>query len=427
MSILTFTEQYRGNITAQYPQLDLKDWDDVSYGFTFPSKRENNNLNCFFISKKDNGFLIDLSYFVGVDHIKGTSKAIYVAPKYNENEKETDYLKMLFEALGNSEVAQYTDELFLVKWDEPAIRIKQSQDHLTPLLIVEFLRLLKTIVKKGVKRSYYRVETNLNSRVKGKILIAKNIKSNHVQNKFLNVYCGYEEFGINHPENRLLKKALNFVKRYLDSVPHLKNQEYTGRIYNYVNPAFESVTDEVQLSQIKDIKNNSFYREYGQALRLAKMILKRFGYNISNTENKEIETPPFWIDMSKLFELYVLAQLKKKYGNDLGFQFSGKGTFLDFVINNNNQKIIIDTKYKVGWTRGEYDIQDIRQLSGYARDLTILETLYPDHSVENYPVVDCHIIYPHMDADEELEKNPIENIKGFYKFTKQPIKLPQIN
>jgi 5-methylcytosine-specific restriction enzyme subunit McrC len=427
MKPLDFPEQYKNSIKIRHSHFNFDDWNDLSYSFIFPNHRNNDDLYCYKILKKENDFYIEVSYFVGVDHIPGTGKTIYVSPKYNDGEKETDYLKMLFEALGNADVAQYTDELFLVKWDEPVINIEQKQDHLTPLLIVVFLNLLKIIVKKGVKRSYYRVENNLNSKIKGKILIAKNIKKNHVQNKFLNVYCSYEEYGINHPENRLLKKALNFVKRYLDSVPNLKNQEFTGRIYNFVNPAFENVSDEVQISEIKALKNNSFYKEYDQALRLAKMIIKRFGYNISSMEKKMIETPPFWIDMSKLFELYVLAQLKQKYGNDLSFQYSGKGTFLDFLVHSNDEKIIIDTKYKIGWSIGEYDLQDIRQLSGYSRDLKILEKLYPDHTIESYPVVNCHIIYPKIYAEEQLDKNPIENINGFYKFTKQPIKLPHIN
>ena len=96
-------------------------------------------------------------------------------------------------------------------------------------------------------------------------------------------YCSYDVFGLNNKENRILKKALSFIKRYLPSFPQLTIHRELQDIFNYINPAFHGVSDKIELNEIKDSKTNAFYKEYEPAIRLAKLILKRFGYNISNT------------------------------------------------------------------------------------------------------------------------------------------------
>ena len=117
---------------------------------------------------------------------------------------------------------------------------------------------------------------------------------------------------------------------------------------------------------MKHIKHNSFYSEYRRAIEVAQQILKRFGYSISKYEHKKkVETPPFWIDMTKLFEAYILGLLLKEYGKKVHFQFSvGQGNELDFLLE--NPKLVIDTKYKPQWGNSTLH-QDVRQVSGYAR------------------------------------------------------------
>ena len=69
------------------------------------------------------------------------------------------------------------------------MKIDQEQDLLTPLLVVQFLRIVKEIVRKGLKKSYYKVAQNLYGKVKGKILVAQTIKQNVLKNKALNTVC----------------------------------------------------------------------------------------------------------------------------------------------------------------------------------------------------------------------------------------------
>ncbi len=373
------------------------------------------DLPCFTIEKHetngDEKLEIKTGYFIGVDWLDTNDTALYVAPKLNSTSQEIDFVKMLFSALRHPDVMDKVDQLFEVKWDLPPVQIEQKQDLLTPLLVVEFLSLLKVIVRKGLKKSYYKVEKNLNSRIKGKILVGKNLKTNVVKNRVLNTYCQFEEFGINNKENQLLKKALVFVKSYLPTYSKLTGELQLQDLFNYINPAFAKVDPEIDLNSIKQTKYNPFYKEYSHATRLAKLILRRFGYNISNTGDKEVKTPPFWIDMSKLFELYVLGLLKDRFQKQVKYQFSTYGNELDFLLNSDEYKMVIDAKYIPRWKDNPLH-DNLRQVSGYARLERVYNTLgktYPDS-------IDCLVIYPEKNNRKDLKNLPLND---------EPFKVPK--
>lgn len=389
-------------------------------------RKKDASLPCFSlkkVEKENNVYHLETGYFIGVDWIETDKTALYIAPKY----KEIDFIKMLFSSLRHPEVAKEIEELFEVKWDQPTIEIQQKQDLLTPFLIVEFLGILKTIIRKGLKKSYYRVEKNLYSKVKGKVLVSKTIKHNILQNKNLHTYCNYNEFGLNNKENRLLKKALTFVKRYLPQYAQLTDSKDLQNVFNYINPAFHEVSDKIEINEIKHAKTNAFYKEYEPALRLAKMILKRFGYNISNTVKDKIQTPPFWIDMSKLFELYVLGLLKDRFHKEVEYHFKCPGNELDYLLKAEGYKMVIDAKYKYKYAkkRGR-DHKDIRQVSGYAR----LEKVYKALNIEESKNIDCLIIHPALEGVIDL-KGDIKLVrikfKQYFDVYKLGVQLPLIN
>ena len=78
-----------------------------------------------------------------------------------------------------------------------------------------------------------------------------------------------------------------------------------------IKPYFERVSDEISVKSMRTFKGNPVYKEYYTAVEYAQLLLRRFSYDITLAGKKEIVTPPFWIDMSKLFELYVFGKLKK--------------------------------------------------------------------------------------------------------------------
>jgi 5-methylcytosine-specific restriction enzyme subunit McrC len=54
--------------------------------------------------------------------------------------------------------------------------------------------------------------------------------------------------------------ALVFVRRYLPTLKIPHSEKYTTEVFNYIMPAFEFVSEEVSLNDIKHTKTNVFYK-----------------------------------------------------------------------------------------------------------------------------------------------------------------------
>ncbi len=421
--------QFKEHQSVWVPPEFTTDLNQPEYYRYFPKKGENGL--CYQLARNEEGqFHFSSSYFVGTDWLEAGKQAIFIAPKLNtwsvesDQHSEIDFLQMLFKAFSESESFSEIESLCVVDWEALPIAISQQQDLLTPFLVIEYLMVLKNLVRKGLKRSYKKVEQNLYGRVKGKALVAKTIKYNLTQQKSLNTWCTYEELSLDHPENRLLKKALVFIKRYLPQFQALTNNALIRNTFNYISPAFEEVSETVDLKEIRHFKANAFFGEYSRALQLADYILKRFSHNITSASQTLATTPPFWIDMARLFELYVLSLLKKRFGNQVVYHFKGPGSELDYLLNAPDQQFVIDAKYKPKYFR-ETDHADMRQVSGYARLREVYKYLGKDEK-EN---IDCLIIYPdlvngYQDLSEvNLKRHEIGQYVHMYKLG---ITLPRI-
>ena len=185
--------------------------------------------------------------------------------------------------------------------------------------------------------------------------------------------------------------------------------------------SFSNIGEEVSLNEINNIKVNAIFKEYREAIDLAKMVINNLSSNISQGDNSNY-TLPFWIDIALLFETYTYSLLLEK-NPSTKTQVSGNYGHVDFIIDDT----IIDTKYKHHYRGGnfdgyDYNIDDIRQLSGYSRDKKILKKL---NVIDNEPK--CLIIYPNKSGDSKLSKNVFEKaekIEQFTSFYKLGIKLP---
>lgn len=367
------------------------------------------------------------SYYIGLTWLADTSKVLYVSPKLDSSANQIDYLRMLSESLKHPDILKHGDDLFKIEFDEPTIKINQQHDLITPLIIVYFLQIVQTIVRKGLKKGYYKVEANLYSKVKGKVLVSQTLKQNTFKSKNLNTICGYDEFGFNHPENRILKKALSFLKRYL-KITH-NNDKGLDEILKYIFPAFENVDENIDIHEVKSVRHNTFFSEYSKAVDLAIIILKRFGYNINSIkENEKIEVPPFWINMPLIFELFVLSKLKDALGQkDIIFQAGVNFGDLDFLRITKGKEIVIDSKYKSLYKSG-YDINDVRQLSAYARDKGTFRKLSIEQSQWSNTLLNCLIVYPDQSAKEHITETQLFEtpINQFEKFYKIGIRIPEI-
>ena len=371
---------------------------------------------------------LQAGFYVGALWLVKHHKFVYIAPKMNcrEASVEIDFLKMLLEIYAADIEEKHTRDLVKIYWKEPQITIEQQKDFLTPFLVVQFLQLLKRITRKGLKKSYYTVEENLNSRIKGKIQIGKHLKQNVFKNKLTTHVCRYQQFGMDNLENRFLKKVLQFVISFKNTHPTFfaGNEATISELITYCTPYFELISEELDMERIKNITINPFFKEYEEAIEIGKHILKRFSYNITETTQQKVAIPPFWIDMPKLFELYVYKKLQEKFGGkeEVVYHFIADYTELDFLLNTPEYKMVIDAKYKPIYEEGKV-IDDIRQVSAYAR----LEKVYEKLGLENSnQLIDCLIIYPSLKENKDLNFNKLETIKGYAKIYKQSLSIPLI-
>ncbi len=382
------------------------------------------------------------SYYIGASWLVKNELAVIVTPKM----ENIDFVTMFLAALevDTKNESDYFAKCYGIQFDEPTIETDEQLNQLTPLLVLHFVSLLDRLVKRGLKKDYVIREENLKTKVKGRLMFTKHLQKNVFQQRSDRVYCQYQEYTDDIPENRLLKKALLFADRIINNYESLKAQssyfETQSRLSKLKN-RLDGVSDEIEPYQVQKLSTNKLFKEYKDAIRVAKMLLRRYDYSISEASQEQHATPPFWIDMARLYEMYVYSKLNAVYGSQIAFQVPGHfRTAVDFI--KKDEGIILDTKYKPHYDNSNQGIiDDIREMSGYARDTRILRAL---GAADDGSEIKCVIIYPEPRCfkpeegeayivDDCLEINifdgsPIipqcSKIKQFRNFYKISVKLP---
>lgn len=367
------------------------------------------------------------SYFIGAAWLVSDELAVVVTPKV----PDIDFVQMFLAALeiDTQKESNYFAQCYGIQFDEPSIETNEELNQLTPLLVLHFISLLERLVKHGLKKDYLLHEENLKAKVKGRILFGKHLKTNVFQQRSDHIYCQYQEYTEDIPENRLLKKALLFSERILDRCDSLKRQSQYPDLQlrlNRLKASFSHISDDIEPYQVQKLSSNKLFKGYKEAIKVAKMILRRFDYSIREASSEQHSTPPFWIDMARLYEMWVLCKLQKCSINPVLFQeigFYGRQV-ADFVIREEN--LILDAKYKPKYMEDWVDIDDIRELSGNARDERLLPNLPEDYTPR------CIILYP-GNTDElksesdilfEQQGQKIPHYRNFYKIS---VPLPVYN
>lgn len=341
---------------------------------------------------------------------------------------------MLNEALCEPDNFEHLSDLVSIKFNRPSIPINQQQDLLSIFLVTEYINILYRIVRKGLKRSYYIVEENLKNKLKGRILIGENIKRNLTKGNVASNFCRYQVYDIDYPVNRLLKKALHFCIKQLAVYRCAIDTSPLEKKIRYIEPYFVRVGENISIKEITTLRQNPVYKEYNQAIGFAQLLLRRYSYDITNIGKKEILTPPFWVDMSKLFELYIYKRLKQIFSSkdEIIYHFKANHQELDYLLNAKgwSEPYVIDAKYKPRYKdKGGISIEDAREVSGYARLSSVYKKLELDENIA--PPIKCLIIFPDQEADDSfnftnLQEPTFESVHGYIRMYKIGIKLPII-
>lgn len=343
------------------------------------------------------------SYVIGAEWIDD-KEALVVTTK--RGMEEIDFLTMFMMCFSSDLSVESFAEIYNIDSEAPVIHAPSLKGVLSPLIVLHFLGVVSRI--KSLKKGYVHYSENL-KKVKGRIQVMKNERKNIASKRFDRVFCDFDEYTVDIPENRLIKKALLFCSQILRIITENHSMGNKAKLMLSKSLAlFENVTDEVQIKEVSLIKGHKLFSEYNEAVRLAKLILRRYDYSISKTSSLDENVPPFTLNMSLLYEHYVYGLLNEAYGDKITYQFSGKTGSPDFLYCSTGFKAILDTKYIPKYESSSLDNNVIRQLSGYSRDIPILWHLGYEDIVEESPIpkVPCVIIYPKEGHDE---KNPFAN------------------
>lgn len=359
------------------------------------------------------------SYIIGVTEINGFP--IEVLPKL----ENLDFMSLFSFALMYQPSSEYFSTCYDINWDKEISVDADLYNILSPLLIMQYLNVLDKLVVRGLKRDYITIKENLHSKIKGKVKSVQNWKINTLKKKEDYFYCQYQVFSPDIPINRLLKKALDISFQLLGNIrsrsQNLKGTAFLSSKLKLIN-AFRNIRSENHIGSIRNYKFDKLNIHYAEAIRLAKCIIKHQDNSLTNNYNKKKRVPLFWIDMSRLYEVYVLGLLQNQYPDQILFQVKGSyGTRCDYI--HKSEGIIMDAKYKLWYSspegRGSHldsMIADIREISAYARDERLLSVMKKE---EKSPA--CIIIFPDnrsTNLESELfttvRNNKLDDYKDFY-------------
>ncbi|MCQ2339710.1 MAG: McrC family protein [Paludibacteraceae bacterium] len=366
---------------------------------------------------------IRASYYVGTCWLN-SEIALEIVPKI----QHLDYMQMFMCCLdsNNVEIQNAFSNVYGIDFDAPLIDVQSQDIQLTPILMVHFLKLLEHLVRRGLKSNFVQREETMCGKTRGKIMLAQTIRRQLATGRRDINICQYQEYNSDCIENRILKKALVYTFEYLKIHPVSANRNLL-QIVHHCLPLFSSVSDQITTHDIQHFRINPLFKEYAETLKIAKYLLRRFDYSIDNATDAQFDhkTPPFWINMPILFELYVLSKLRQLY-SDIRYQWSVSYNRLDYC--RLSERLIIDAKYKPQWDNSAIVMENVRQLSGYAR----LSKLRYMLGVDDKNELPCLILYPSRDGIDqftastilrEAKTEPLRVVEEFYKL---PIRLPII-
>ncbi|WP_316793734.1 5-methylcytosine restriction system specificity protein McrC [Pedobacter frigoris] len=395
--------------------------------FNLKCEKIDKDLNCIEIKKVGDDLLLNTSYLIGMDYLENHIPFV-VEPKFEDDAKDfsVNFYDMLFNSLPFVKGTEDISDLYFVDFSKPTIEINQKDDFLTPILIIQFVTYLEKICHAGLQKGYYWVEENLDNKIKGKILIKETIKNNHLKSKYIKTHCKYQNFGFNTAENKFLKYIFQFCLNYLNQFKKLGLIKNLESKLGFIRGSLHNVELKTNIREPIAVKKNPLFPLYENALKLANLIVKRSSFNITNTTKNTVSTFPYWINMSKLFEIHVLKLLRSNFREGIYFQKKYADRIPDIIINTKDIKAVVDVKYKA-YAERSVDIEDVRQVAAYAR----MKPIFKDLGLQANEILDAIIVYPKANSNKtKLDQSTLhtkQELNNYFNIYALDVAIPIIN
>lgn len=300
---------------------------------------------------------IETTSWVGVIKYKNTHFQILPKLICNNGDKENILKNLIY-------MLSYTKKLDIKTSNEA--RLSTAKNPFIEILIREYAKSLFECLKRLTPKKYVREEDNLNY-LKGKIKFTENVRHNSSnQAKF---YCEYDEFS----ENNILNQLFLFVSTCLYNI---SNDSYNKKTLKFIINYYSDIKlvrfDRFKAEKIKLSRNQKLFKK---PFNLAKMFVEKTSVDLSKNKFENITL--IW-DMNKLFEEFIF-EIMKKNESEFGWTFTAqkgkrllagddnkkRNTYVDIYAENDKDKIILDTKYKIFTGTDDFSNADVFQVSTY--------------------------------------------------------------
>lgn len=198
--------------------------------------------------------------------------------------------------------------------------LKAHDMPLFEVFIYIFLKEVMRLTQIGLKSQYITEEENLKF-FKGKLLLGEHIKRNAAHKE--RFYVGFDEYSINRPENRLIKAALEKVKR-------ISIKQVNQKMIYQILPSFEFVEASTNVEKdFNQVRLDRITATYEGLMTWTRIILRDLGLS-TFADSKHAHSILF--KMNDLYEAYVYQEFRKAVarkaqdsaGDDLGSNLNWK-------------------------------------------------------------------------------------------------------
>jgi hypothetical protein len=379
--------------------------------------------------------------------VRYNSIAFAVLPRMVENRTQ-DLVAMYATCLSDPIVASHMGEPAVFFWPEQ--QAIECPDELKEqgllFLVMAYLQELHQLCLRHLRNKFVHVTENLNGRTKGKLDIARQVRTNLSRGRADRTVCDFTIHSNNCRENQILKTALERGARVLTRY-NLNNIALWSKV-RFCRHELGNVEEvDVTPRLFQGLRYTGLFRPYRKAHELAKCILNLLPPDPhSSRNNLSSKVPPFAICTYELFERYCEVKLRVQLGatggNELwvGYQNGtpgGNGRLRpDFLIcaeGKNSERWIIDAKNKPNWSgrlgTSEWE-SDVPQLCRYSRFLPILKELGYEQDEQSSASPNMLVVYPGnsdgMKNFPTLDEQPgtVIKVSGFSNLWAVAIQVP---
>ena len=256
-------------------------------------------------------------------------------------------------------------------WDkvdsDEYINISAKDDFKSADIYIElFLLNVRRIIKRGLYKEYKQKSECLNI-IKGKIDFNRTINTQSLMNGKL--YCSYDELNEDNKFNQILKYiAIRLLKSKNISLLH---KQKLNRVIHYFS---QIEYKEINKSDFNNLIYNRSNNYYFIMMKICELILNsqmlseetgefEFFDLFNSDENMNIV---FELFVNKFYQYELPKNYRVKYQSILNLNFTGGNQNLlplmklDTLISNENETIIMDTKYYKNYLIENYDTKKLR-------------------------------------------------------------------